>query len=255
MGSRSGLTGALFEKAAITGLGVAAVSALAFAIAGPLYQLGSLGLRESLTLFRYAGYGGLIGAVICLAAAAGARRKALTKPLIVAVAGLLLSLPVGGLMGYWSYRAVTLPVIHDISTDTKNPPEFVAILPLRANSPNSAIYGGPDLAAKQHKAYPRVVPALLDVSTAKAFDLALMEARRMKWEIVGTDPAQGRIEATDTTRWFGFKDDVVIRVAPAGSGSRVDIRSVSRVGKSDVGTNACRIEWYLYRLAKSARGG
>lgn len=253
MGSKSGLSGALFQKAAIIGLGLASASAFVFAVSGPVYNLGLLGLRESLTLFRYAGYGGLLGAAVCSALAMYARHKALTRPFIIAVAGLLISLPVGGLMGYWAYRAVSLPVIHDISTDTKNPPEFAAVLPLRANAPNPAVYGGPEVAAKQHKAYPGVVPALLDAPAAKAFDLALSEARRMNWEIVAADPALGRIEATATTRWFGFKDDVVIRISPAGNGSRIDVRSVSRVGKSDVGTNACRIEWYLSGLAKAAR--
>jgi uncharacterized protein (DUF1499 family) len=66
---------------------------------------------------------------------------------------------------------------------------------------------------------------------------------------VAADSSAGRIEATATTPWFGFKDDVVIRVAPDPAGSRVDVRSVSRVGQSDVGTNARRIRAYLARLA------
>ena len=70
----------------------------------------------------------------------------------------------------------------------------------------------------------------------------------MRMAIVASDPQSGRIEATDTTFWFGFKDDVVIRVAPAGDGSRVDVRSLSRVGLSDVGTNAARIRKYLAAL-------
>jgi uncharacterized protein (DUF1499 family) len=61
-------------------------------------------------------------------------------------------------------------------------------------------------------------------------------------------PAEGRIEATDTTFWWGFKDDVVIRIAPEGSGSRLDIRSESRVGVSDLGTNAARVGAYLAEL-------
>jgi uncharacterized protein (DUF1499 family) len=71
----------------------------------------------------------------------------------------------------------------------------------------------------------------------------------MGWEIVAAEPASGRIEATATTFWFGFKDDIVVRVTPAEGGSRVDVRSVSRVGRSDVGTNAQRIEAYLTRIA------
>jgi uncharacterized protein (DUF1499 family) len=77
---------------------------------------------------------------------------------------------------------------------------------------------------------------------------AVAAARAMGWEVVAADRASGRIEATDTTRFFGFKDDVVIRVQAAPGGSRVDVRSVSRVGGSDVGTNATRIRAYLARL-------
>ena len=68
--------------------------------------------------------------------------------------------------------------------------------------------------------------------------------------LVAAEAADGRIEATDTTFWFGFKDDVVVRVQPADNGSRIDVRSESRVGKSDVGTNARRIRAYLAKLAE-----
>ena len=73
----------------------------------------------------------------------------------------------------------------------------------------------------------------------------------MGWEIVDANPGQGRIEATDATFWFGFKDDMVVRVAPTETGSRVDVRSLSRVGRSDVGTNAKRIRAFLARLPRS----
>ena len=70
----------------------------------------------------------------------------------------------------------------------------------------------------------------------------------MGWEIVASDPAQGRIEATATTFWFGFKDDIVVRLAAEGTGSRVDVRSLSRIGSSDVGANAQRIRAYLEKV-------
>ena len=80
---------------------------------------------------------------------------------------------------------------------------------------------------------------------------ALVTARRMGWKVVDTNVAEGRIEATDTTFWFGFKDDVVIRIAPSDHRSRVDVRSVSRVGRSDLGTNARRIQKYLKALTQT----
>ena len=132
--------------------------------------------------------------------------------------------------------------IHDVSTDRDNPPQFVAVLPLRAaaKAANSTDYDA-KTAELQKETYPDIGPLHLDVPPAQAFDRAAAAAREMKWDIVATDPAQGRIEATATTFWFGFKDDVVVRIAADGSGSRVDVRSLSRIGKSDVGANAKRV--------------
>ncbi len=89
---------------------------------------------------------------------------------------------------------------------------------------------------------------MLSVAPQDAFGHALDAAKAMGWAIAAADSAAGRIEATATTPWFGFKDDIVILVTPAGEGSRVDVRSVSRVGKSDVGTNAARIRAFLAKL-------
>jgi uncharacterized protein (DUF1499 family) len=81
-----------------------------------------------------------------------------------------------------------------------------------------------------------------------AFTRALNAARDLGWQIVAAVPAEGRIEATDTTVWFGFKDDIVVRVTPTAGGSRIDVRSVSRLGQGDLGKNAARIRAYLQRL-------
>jgi uncharacterized protein (DUF1499 family) len=86
------------------------------------------------------------------------------------------------------------------------------------------------------------------MSRPAAFEHALATVHKMGWDLVAADAAAGRIEATDTTFWFGFKDDVVIRLRPADEGSRVDVRSLSRVGGGDVGTNAKRIRTYLDAL-------
>ncbi len=145
-------------------------------------------------------------------------------------------------------------MIHDITTDTENPPVFVSILALRKDAPNSATYGGPEIAAQQHAAYPDIRTLVSDLSPSQAFERAGSVARRIGWKIVDENQAEGRIEATATTRWFGFKDDVVIRIAPsADNGSRVDIRSVSRVGRSDLGTNARRIRDFLKKFSEAAK--
>ena len=138
----------------------------------------------------------------------------------VPLAALVMSLAAIGSIGALAWKASRVPAIHDITTDTIQPPPFLVILPLRAGAVNPVDYGGEDVAAKQKQAYPDIVPLALAVPPDRAFDRALAAARGMGWEMVASDPAGGRIEATDTTFWFGFKDDVVVRVTPQPSGSR-----------------------------------
>lgn len=166
----------------------------------------------------------------------------------IAVAGLALAVFLVGIVASWWMVAGRVPMIHDITTDTENPPSFVAILALRKNAPNSAGYGGPKVASLQHQAYPDIRPVQLAHPPHEAFERALSAARAMGWEVVDANESQGRIEATATTRWFHFKDDVVIRITGTNDGSRVDVRSVSRVGRSDLGTNARRIRAYVKAL-------
>ncbi|MDQ2664582.1 MAG: DUF1499 domain-containing protein [Gemmatimonadota bacterium] len=143
------------------------------------------------------------------------------------------------------------PPIHDITTDTNDPPQFVDVLPLRAGARNSAVYKGGRVAALQHAAYPDIAPVDLMIAPAAAFTKALAAANAMGWAIVASDSSAGRIEATATTRVFRFKDDVVIRIRPRDGGSRLDIRSVSRIGGSDLGKNASRIREFMLRLRES----
>ena len=104
------------------------------------------------------------------------------------------------------------------------------------------------MAAQQREAYPDIVPADYPVDTQAAFEAAVAAARDLGWTVVAMDEAGGRIEAIDRTFWFGFADDVVIRIRPTDAGSRIDVRSVSRVGVSDVGANAARIRDFLAQL-------
>lgn len=145
-----------------------------------------------------------------------------------------------------------VPPIHDISTDTDNPPAFVAIVPLRKSASNTTAYGGPKIAAQQHAAYPDIVPLELSIPPDRAFKIALETARDSGWQIVAANASQGRIEATDATFFFGFKDDIVIRISAMQGGSRVDVRSLSRVGRSDIGTNAKRIRKYLKKIRETS---
>ena len=162
---------------------------------------------------------------------------------------------IGALMLYlpWSWRseARKYPPIHDITTDVSNPPAFVAIAPLRKDASNPPEYAGDSTAQAQAKAYPDIQPLMLAMRVDSAFTLALVAVRDMGWELVDQNRREGRIEATATTPFLGFKDDVVVRISSASGISRVDVRSKSRVGRGDVGANAKRIRAYLDRLRQS----
>ncbi len=146
-------------------------------------------------------------------------------------------------------QARHVPPIHDVTTDPADPPQFVALRAAREKSPNGFEYGGPQVAAQQRAAYPDIKPLLVPDAPREEMQRAIDAARAMGWEVVASDAQSGRIEATARTRWFGFADDIVVRIRPQGTGSRVDVRSVSRVGTSDVGANAARIREYLGKLA------
>jgi uncharacterized protein (DUF1499 family) len=238
-GARSGWLASL-------GLAAAVLSALALVLAGLGYKTGWWPLPIAFTVLRWGAYGGAAGAALSLLGMLVARSN--RRALVAGLAGLVIGGAAAGIPWRWQQTARAVPRIHDITTDLEHPPAFVAILPLRAYAPNSAVHEGEKIAAQQRSGYPDIVPATLNVPPAQAFDRAEAAARAMGWEVVAADRASGRIEATDTTRFFGFKDDVVIRVQAAPGGSRVDVRSVSRVGGSDVGTNATRIRAYLARL-------
>ena len=167
-------------------------------------------------------------------------------------AALAIGLVAGAVPAYWFEKGISVPPINDITTDTTDPPTFVAIAPLRADVRVPTTYPGEAFAKQQHAAYPDIKPVEVEAWPPTAFARALDTAKRMGWAIVAADPVAGRIEATATTPWFGFKDDVVIRITPEPGGSRLDIRSVSRVGQSDLGANAARIRSYVELLDKGS---
>lgn len=152
---------------------------------------------------------------------------------------------------YMYMQLRSLPPIHDISTDTANPPAFDAVVPLRRGARNPVDYV-PATAAEQRQGYPDIVPLTLPVTPAVAFDIAERAARAMGWQVVAAPADKLRIEAIDTSLLFGFKDDIVVRITAQGSGSVVDVRSLSRVGGSDFGANARRVRAYLKRVATAS---
>lgn len=138
--------------------------------------------------------------------------------------------------------------IHDISTDTVTPPVFELLDDTREGASNTLVYGGPDLAEAQAAAYPDIAPLETKQSADAAYQRALAVAQEMGWEIIGADADRRRFEATAHTSVFYFADDVVVVVTETDTGSRVDMRSVSRVGRSDQGVNAARIRDFQQRF-------
>ena len=145
-------------------------------------------------------------------------------------------------------KGKSVPPIHDISTDLVNPPEFVAIAPLRADAPNPVEYAGVEAATQQRAAYPELQTLNYPQSKSELVEATKQVIDNLGWQLVNIDTNQGIIEATDRTMWFGFKDDVIVRITDNGSERLVDIRSKSRVGGSDLGKNAERIHDFTEEL-------
>jgi uncharacterized protein (DUF1499 family) len=226
-----------------------AVAALAMLLlSGPGARAGWWDWRFGLQLMRFAVYVGGAAAVASLALillmAVPRWRVRPWLPILALCVALVAMAPPLIALG----RAKAVPPIHDITTDTDDPPAFVALLDTRNKSPNGAAYGGPAVAAQQQQAYADIKPLVIALPPAEAMQKAIDAARSLGWEVAASDTASGRIEATDTTTWFGFKDDVIVRIRPEGTGSRIDVRSVSRLGASDIGANAKRIRQFLSRL-------
>ena len=226
-----------------------AVIALAMvAAAGPGSKYGWWPWETGFTILKwgtYVGFAAAAAAVVLVAMLALPRWRARPwVPLVALILALMAIAPPLILRN----QAKGVPPIHDITTDTFDPPVFVALLPERQKARNGADYGGPAIASQQQKGYPDIKSLIVKTPPAETVQRAIDAARSLGWEIAASDAPGGRIEATATTAWFGFKDDVVIRVRPEGSGSRVDVRSVSRVGVSDLGANAKRVREFLAKL-------
>lgn len=141
------------------------------------------------------------------------------------------------------------PLIHDITTDLQHPPEFVAIKTLRTAADNSLDRLKPEnLVALQEAGYPDLGTLLIDRPFDQVFEQAVALVKKRGWDVAVISAASGRIEATDATPIMSFKDDVVVRVQAMGNQTRVDMRSVSRVGKGDLGVNAERIRRFMVDL-------
>ena len=227
---------------------VSFVSLIAFllvVLTGPLYKYDIIELGTVFIGFKY-GIFTAVAALVLLALQIIFKRNTLTlasAAIAVALSAVALGVPLSMLS-----KGKSVPPIHDISTDLINPPEFVAIAPLRADAPNPIAYAGEATAAQQRQGYPELKTLSYLQSKAELVNAVEQAATNLGWELANTDTSEGVVEATDTTMWFGFEDDVVVRITDIGNKRLVDIRSKSRVGGSDLGKNAERIHGFIKEL-------
>jgi uncharacterized protein (DUF1499 family) len=223
---------------------VALASGLLLLVTGPGYRIGVWSLQTAFALMRWSVYAGLAGLLLAGIGLWRNRGRSLYGAVAVVIALATVAIPLR-----WQQIARSAPPIHDITTDTANPPTYEAVVPLRKDARNALDYSQ-EVARQQREAYPDIKPLVLEVPAAQVFDRAVRAARDAGWDLVNVSAERWRIEATDTTTFFGFKDDIVVRLTPIAGRTVVDLRSVSRIGRSDVGTNARRIREYLAALSR-----
>ncbi|MFT6896831.1 MAG: hypothetical protein ACJA13_001235 [Paraglaciecola sp.] len=221
---------------------------LLVALPGQLYKSGILELGSAFGALRWGVYVGGAALVLILIQLIFMRKS--TAWLSTGVASILALIAIAMPLSLM-VKAQSVPRIHDISTDLVNPPKFEAIVPLRLDAPNPVAYPGEETAAQQRQAYPELVTQQYTQPVDQVFDAALASVNNLGWELANADKTRGLIEATHTTAWFGFKDDVVIRIAQQDQVSVLDMRSKSRVGQSDLGKNAERIHEFLDNLTSN----
>jgi len=203
-----------------------------------------IGIRSAFTTILYAVQAGvaiLIAATVIFGLARGDIKSQIKSGLAI----ILVLIPVIGHYATQPEKTIPGAPLNDVSTDTINPPLFDAVISLRPQGSNSIEYPGAAAAARQQQLFPDIAPIESSLSTEEAFKHALDIAKKMRWEIVSQDISTGIIEAVASTPVFSFEDDVVIRIQSAQSGSIVDIRSHSRVGRGDRGKNAQRVRDFI----------
>lgn len=226
------------SKAVLLGfaLGVSVMIAAVMSAVG--YRLGWWRHLEAFSIFEWATYAATIALIVSAYGSFKTRPQGQQRGLLLGITGMALSLLVITATLLFEYSAQAFPPINDITTDTQDPPSFW-------DMPNPIEYPGQTVADIQQAAYPDLTPLELSIPPETAFEYALAVVADRGWEVIASDPDEGRIEATDSSLLFGFKDEVVVRIAASGDGTIVDVRSHSRIGRIDRGANARRIRGYL----------
>jgi hypothetical protein len=253
--SRSARQRHLSRLAALLSLGAVAAALIAAVGSG----MGAWHFRIGFSLLRYAFYAAIGGGVLALIGiTVGLIRKtgAGKLNLLALVVALLFS----GYLLQLVTTARSVPAIHDATTNLDDVPAFTTLSVRPDNLENVPDEGRSELArldpekrwkAIHRRAYSDLRTLRVPTDVAETTDRAANLARSRGWKIAKVDPKAGIVEATATSFFFRFKDDVVVRVRPdleRPGGSLVDMRSISRVGGSDVGMNAKRIRAFLTDL-------
>ncbi len=232
----------LLKPLVLASIFLAILATTAFILSGYLYRWEVIDLTVAMAMLSYSAYSCivlLIGSVIVLFLLKISEVENYFKFLVGAA--ILLTATVTASSYYWYNQGQTNPPIHDISTDLYNPPRFQAILPYRINATNPAAFAGRESAELQRQHFPDIRTIRIDTSPDSLFIAALNTIESRRWNNIHADTMRNTIEATHKLIWFGFEDDVIIRISAAETGANLDIRSKSRVGRSDLGMNARRI--------------
>ncbi|HEU0215975.1 MAG TPA: DUF1499 domain-containing protein [Stellaceae bacterium] len=235
---------------AVAGLALAIVALLVLA-AGPIgWRAGLWHYRIGLlTLMPAAGFLGVAALALSAAGLLAGLRARGRRDLAIALLGMLIGAGVTYFPWHWSNQRGAFPQVNDVTTDFADPPSLAFSEALRkAEEGNPTAYEAYRFARVQQRAYPDIVPARLAVSPTAAFGKALALVKAGGWTIVTADRSADVIDAYDRSFWFGFTDDIAIRVTPDGEGSRVDMRSSARQGRGDFGVNARRVRTFLVAL-------
>ena len=232
------------SRVAIASLLLAVLTIVVVLMSSVGFRMEWWGYGSSVKILRVAAFVGVTAAVLSFLGIYRAWPGRARRGLVASILALLIVGPTLVMPLYWGYSKSTLPPIQDISTDLENPPEFW-------DAPTSRIYPGQKVAEQQRKAYPDIQPVFITGPMEQVFGHVLRLVQSRQWNLVAAALDEGRIEATVTTFWYGFKDDVVIRLTEVEAGIRVDMRSTSRFGSGgDGGTNANRIRAFLTDLQK-----
>lgn len=211
------------------------------------FSVAFLGFAIGLLLVIVLGFLGALVLVLSFGTRFKPLRSNALKSISLGVSPIVMLVVIVGPSGF------SAPLIHDVTTDFENPPAFTKALELRSEQENGTDYDGEILIPIQKDAYPALVPLLLQSGREAVFVKAVEIVEQRGWEIVSKDDSLFVIEAVVRSSFFGFADDVAIRISEADEGSRIDMRSSSRVGQGDFSANAKRVQSFLADLEQHSQ--